>query len=63
MLQDARRYMDALQIVDERLAEYEKAIFDIRTPDDIAHDFRLRRKELADIRSLMTGETDRLPHS
>ena len=63
MLQDAHHYMTALTKSDELHAALEKAIFDTRTPDDLVHDLRVRRKQLQDVKGLITGAHHDLPHS
>lgn len=63
MLTDAARYMEALEEIDKLKDALEDAIFDPRTPDERCRDLRLRRKQLADVRALITGGTRTLPHS
>lgn len=63
MLTDAKMYMDVLNEIDEHLENMAKAIFDPKRPDDVVHDLRVRRKQLTDVRDLITGATQQLPHS
>lgn len=63
MLTDARRYMEALTAIDALNKTLERGIFDVSTPDHIAHDLRVRRKQLQDVKRLITGATNTLPHS
>ena len=63
MLTDAMRYMEVLKAIDELLESQREAIFSLRTPDNVVHDLRQRHRQLADVRSLITGEANTLPHS
>ena len=61
MLSDAHRYMDVLNEVDRAITAMETAIFEPNTPDALAHDLRVRRKQLTDVRALITGDAHTLP--
>ncbi|MCJ8335451.1 MAG: hypothetical protein HRU11_12615 [Parvularculaceae bacterium] len=63
MLIDALRYMEAISIIDEQLAELEKAGMNPRTPDDLCRELRIRHKAIADVRDLISGKATTLPHS
>lgn len=63
MLTDAKLYMECLIQIDALNDRLESGIFDTRTPDSVAHDLRVRRKQLQDLKALITGAATDLPHS
>lgn len=63
MLSDAKMYMTVLNDIDEHMGRMEETIFDPEAPDSVVHDLRVRRKQLADVRDLITGKTQQLAHS